>query len=195
MRILTFILLSLLLGSCASDYYAMNKFRNVAYPTVIGYRASNPLSVSLITDDALRIEENSKTSLRMYGVTQYEKTFILNKKSGHDFKITERTSPLDEERNKGIKLLFNDGGIEIYENERLIGNKFNYKIQQDIDYIFRIIQDGDYSTAIIDCDTIVKFKSNLPATEYTEITTGGGTEVIIYSFDVQEIYENPEFYK
>lgn len=193
MKYITAILLSILLGSCASDYYAMNKFRNVMFPTVIGYRASNPLSVSLITDDAIRIEENSKTSLRMYKVTQYEKTFILKSKSGNDFRITERSSPLDLDTNRGLKFDFTKTGISIYENNSLILEKSNYIIRNDLDYIFRLIQHGDYTTAIIDCDTIIKFKSNLEATEYTSFQTGEGSEIEIYSFDVQEMYENPEF--
>jgi len=193
MKSFILIILSLLVASCASDYYTMNKFRNVKLPSVVGYRANNPMSVSLITDDALLIEENSKTSLRKFDVTQYAKSFILKKKSGNDLIITGRTSPLDLDTTKGIKLVFSEIGINIFENEKLIGSKPNYRIQKDLEYIFRIIQDGDYYTTIIDCDTIIKFKSNIPATEYTEFATGNDTEIELYSFDVQELYENPDF--
>lgn len=194
MKYLTAILFTLLLGSCASDYYAMNRYRNVMFPTVVGYRASNPLSVSVITDDAIRIEENSKTSLRMYEVTQYEKTFILKKKSGNDFSITERTSPLDLDTNRGLRFDFNESGISIYENNNLILEKSNYIIRNDLDYVFRFIQHGDYTTAIIDCDTIIKFKSELAATEYTSFRTGEGSELEIYSFDVMDLEVNDDLF-
>jgi len=194
MKLITTIILSILFCSCASDYYAMNRYRNTMFPTVVGYRASNPLSVSVITDDAIRIEENSKTSLRMYEVTQYEKTFILTKKSGDYFSIIERTSPLDLDTNRGLKFDFNQSGIKIYENNDLILEKSSYKIRNDLDYLFRFIQHGDYTTAIIDCDTIIKFKSNLPATEYTSFHTGEGSELEIYSFDVLDLEEKNDFF-
>lgn len=190
MKLITALLLSILLGSCASDYYTMNKFRNVIFPEVVGYKAANPMTVRLMTDDALIIEENSQTSLRKFYATQYEKTFILKKKSGDYFQITERMTPIDKDTTRGLKFNFSDNGVSIYENDRLIKVNPNFKLQSDTDYIFKIIQDGDYSTTIIDCDTIIKFKSKLPASEYTQFTTGNGTEIAIYSFNVQELYEN-----
>ena len=83
MKKIILILVISLFSSCASDYYALNKFRNVALPTLVGYRGDNPLSVSLIADDAVLIEENSSTAIREYDVTQYDKSFILKKIKGN----------------------------------------------------------------------------------------------------------------
>ena len=194
MKKIILILLATILTSCASDYYALNKYRNLALPTLVGYRGDNPLSVSLIADDALLIEENSSTAIREYGVTQYDKSFILKKVKGDYLKLTERTSPLEKDTSIGLKFIFTDNGAQVYENNSLIGSNSNILLRNNEKHIFRITQDGDYTTFIVDCDTLTKHKSSTPASEYTLFQTGTGTEVEIYSFEVEYLYETSLFW-
>jgi hypothetical protein len=192
MKKIAFILISLALGSCASDYYALNKFRNVQYATIAGYRAENPLTVYPIADDALKIEQNSSTAIRKYDAVQYEKSFILKKLSGGTFSITERTSPLEPDKTTGLKMQFSDNGFALYENDKEIASDHSVTLQTGEKHLFRIIQDGDYTTTIIDCDTIAKVKTSIPASEYTIFRTGEGTEIEIYSLDVIDLYDNSD---
>ncbi|MFA7325968.1 MAG: hypothetical protein WC121_04835 [Candidatus Kapaibacterium sp.] len=194
MKKIILILLATILTSCASDYYALNKFRNIALPTLIGYRGENPLSVSLIADDALLIEENSSTAIREYYVTQYDKSFILKKIKGDYLKLTERTSPLEKDTSIGLKFIFTEKGASVYENNRLIGSNSNILLRNNEKHIFKITQDGDYTTFIVDCDTLSKHKTSIPASEYTLFQTGAGTEVEIYSFDVVDMNETSIFW-
>lgn len=194
MKKIILILLATILTSCASDYYALNKFRNIALPTLIGYRGANPLSVSLIADDALLIEENSSTAIREYYVTQYDKSFILKKIKGDYLKLTERTSPLEKDTSIGMKYVFTEKGASVYENNRLIGSNSNILLRNNEKHIFKITQDGDYTTLIVDCDTLSKHKTSIPASEYTLFQTGAGTEVEIYSFDVVDMNETSIFW-
>jgi len=194
MKKIIFILIATLFTSCASDYYALNKYRNIALPTLVGYRGENPLSVSLLADDAILIEESSSTAIRQYDVTQYDKSFILKKTKGDYLKITERTSPLEKDTTIGIKYVFTDLGANVYEKNRLVGSNPNIKLRNNESHIIRITQDGDYTTLIVDCDTLSHYKSSIPASEYTMFHTGIGTEVEIYSFEVKELYETSLFW-
>lgn len=194
MKKIILILIVSLLTSCASDYYALNKFRNIALPTVVGYRGANPLSVSLIADDALLIEENSSTAIREYDVTQYDKSFILKKIKGDYLKLTERTSPFEKDTSIGLKFIFTESGAHIYENNNMIGSNSNILLRNNEKHIFRITQDGDYTTFIVDCDTLTHHKTSIPASEYTLFQTGAGTEVEIYSFEVEGLNETSLFW-
>ena len=194
MKKITLILLATLLTSCASDYFVLNKFRNVAFSTLVGYRGDNPLTVSLIADDALLIEENSSTAIRQYDITQYDKSFILKKIKGDYLKLTERTSPLEKDTSAGLKFIFTDNGANIYENNRLISSNSNIILRNNEKHIFRITQDGDYTTLVVDCDTLTHHKSAIPASEYTMFQTGAGTEVEIYSFEVEDLNETSLFW-
>ncbi len=194
MKKITLILLAALFTSCASDYYALNKFRNIALPTVVGYRGENPLTVSLIADDALLIEENSSTAIRQYGVTQYDKSFIIKKTKGDYLKFTERSSPLEKDTSIGLKFIFTENGANVYDKNRLIGSNSNILLRNNEKHIFRITQDGDYTTFIVDCDTLAHHKTATPASEYTMFQTGVGTEVEIYSFEIEELYETSLFW-
>lgn len=181
------------LSSCASDYYVLNKYRNVKLPALEGNRANNALKVSLIADDAVLIEENSNTSLRKVGVTQYEKKFILKRISGNSFSIIERSSPNINKPNDGLMMEFGDIGFSLYEKGKLIKRNSNFELKNNYDYLFNIRQDGDYTTLVVDCDTLMKYKSTLPSSEFTIFNTTETTALEIYSFDVQEMYEDYEF--
>jgi|GEM_PF-1444285 hypothetical protein len=194
MKKIILILVISLLSSCASDYYALNKFRNVALPTLVGYRGDNPLSVSLIADDAVLIEENSSTAIREYDVTQYDKSFILKKIKGNYLKLTERSSPLEKDTTIGLKFVFTEGVTNIYENNRLIGSNSQILLKNNEKHIIRISQDGDYTTFVVDCDTLTRYKSSIPASEYTMFHTGADTEVEIYSFEVIGLNETSNFW-
>jgi hypothetical protein len=194
MKKIILILVISLFSSCASDYYALNKFRNVALPTLVGYRGDNPLSVSLIADDAVLIEENSSTAIREYDVTQYDKSFILKKIKGNYLKLTERSSPLEKDTTIGLKFVFTEGVTNIYENNRLIGSNSQILLKNNEKHIIRISQDGDYTTFVVDCDTLTRYKSSIPASEYTMFHTGADTEVEIYSFEVIGLNETSNFW-
>lgn len=194
MKKITLILLATILTSCASDYYTLNKFRNAAFSTLVGYRAENPMSVRLIADDAVLIEENSSTAIRQYSLTQYDKSFILKKTKGDYIKLTERTSPLEKDTSIGLKFIFTGIGASIYENNKLIGSNTKTILRDNEKHIFKITQDGDYTTFVVDCDTLAHHKTAIPASEYTLFQTGPGTEVEIYSFEVVDLNENSLFW-
>ncbi|MER3328254.1 MAG: hypothetical protein RIF34_01660, partial [Candidatus Kapaibacterium sp.] len=152
------------------------------------------LSVSLIADDALLIEESSSTAIRQYDITQYDKSFIVKKIKGDYLKLTERTSPLEKDTSIGLKFIFTESGASAYEKNRLIGSNSNILLRNNEKHIFRITQDGDYTTFIVDCDTLTHHKTAIPASEYTLFHTGKGTEVEIYSFEVEELYKIQYFW-
>ena len=194
MKKITLILLATILTSCASDYYTLNKFRNAAFSTLVGYRADNPLSVSLIADDAVRIEENSSTAIRQYSLTQYDKSFIVKKTKGNYLKLVERTSPMEKDTSKGLKFIFTEIGASVFENNRMIGSNSKILLGDNEKHIFKITQDGEYTTFVVDCDTLVHHKTAIPASEYTLFQTGAGTEVEIYSFEVVDLNETSIFW-
>lgn len=163
-------------------------------PTVVGYRGDNPLKVNLIADDAVRIEDNSVTSLRKFEETQYHKSFFLKKTKEGEFSVLERTSPLERGIDAGIKATFKENGIDIYESNNFLYTYSGKKINKNEVVNFQIIQDAKFTTMIVDCDTIVKHKTEIPGTEYTLFATGEGTELEIYSFEVNEIYESSFFW-
>lgn len=190
MKEVTFILLSLIITSCASDTYVLNKFRNVEFATVVGYRATNPLSVYPIADDALRVEENSTTGIRKLESLQNEKSFLLKLVNGNTVTIIERTSPLEENKLIGLKMEFSANGYKLYENGKEIGSNNKLRMKVGETHLFRILQDGDWTKAIMDCDTIANIKTSIPASEYTIFSTGNDTEIEIYSFDVIDLYNS-----
>jgi hypothetical protein len=189
MKPITIVILSLLITSCASDTFVMNKFRSVMFPAVVGYRADNPLTVNLIADDALRIEESSVTALRMFDETQYKKSFYLKPVKSVEFSVVERTSPLADGKKAGIKAVFKSDKIDVYENDKYLYSYREKKINVDELLKFQIVQDAKYTTMIVDCDTIIRHKTDIPGTEYTLFATEEGAEIEIYSFDVSELYE------
>lgn len=191
--LISLLLSSILFTSCASDYYVLNKYRNLALPTLVGYRGDNPLTVSLIADDAVLIEENSRTAIREFDVTQYDKSFILRKISGHYFKLTERSSPLEKDTSIGLHFIFDNNGAKVFDNSTFISSNSEIKLEENKDYIFRITQDGDFTTLLINCDTLLHRKTKIPASEYTIFKTGDDTEVEIYSFEVEELEEKSFF--
>jgi hypothetical protein len=193
-RTIILILLAVGISSCASDLYVLNKFRNVMLPTVVGYRGDNPLKVNLIADDAVRIEDNSITALRKLEETQYHKTFFLKKTKDGDFSVVERTSPLEKGVDVGIKATFRENGIDIYESNNFLYTYNGKEINKNEVVNFQIIQDAKFTTMIVDCDTIMKHKTDIPGTEYTLFATGEGAELEIYSFEVNEIYESSFFW-
>ncbi|TNE35437.1 hypothetical protein EP342_01635 [bacterium] len=172
----------------------MNNNRNVKYATLVGNRAENPLSVYPIADDAIRIEENSMTGIRKFETLQYTKSFILKKISGNKVSIIERTSPLEKKNINGLRMEFSDDGFRFFENNRLIKSDSNIRINEGETHLFRIIQDGDYTTTIMDCDTIANQKTAIPASEYTVFRTDKSTEIEIYSFDVVDLYGNKNLF-
>ncbi len=178
------------LSGCASDTFVLNKFRNVMFPAVVGYRADNPLTVNLIADDAFRIEENSITALRKFDETQYKKSFYLKPVKAGEFIVVERTSPLAEGKDAGIKAVFKGDKIDVYEDNQYLYSYADKPISLNEVLSFQIIQDAKYTTMIVDCDTIVKHKTDIPCTEYTLFATGEGAELEIYSFEVDELYES-----
>lgn len=194
MKKIILLILSIIFTSCASDYYVLNKNRNVKYATLVGNRAENPLSVYPIADDALRIEENSATGIRKFESLQCQKSFILKKTSGDKFTILERTSPLEIDKTLGLRMEFNKDGFRLYENDKLVKFNNNIKINNNETHLFRIIQDGNYTTTIMDCDTIVNQKTQIAASEYTVFRTDKSTEIEIYSFDVIDLYGNGDFF-
>ena len=193
-NVLIIIIIAVGLSACASDTYVLNKFRNVLLPTVVGYRADNPLTVSLIADDAVKVEGNSITAIRKFEETQYHKYFFLKKTKEGEFSIIERTSPIEKWEDSGIKAVFKQDKIDVYENNKLLYSYFDKRINIDEILNFQIIQDAKYTTMIVDCDTIIKHKTDIPGTEYTLFTTGNGSEIEVYSFDVRELYESVSFW-
>jgi|GEM_PF-4435703 len=171
-------------ASCTSDYYEEWRIQrrlsgtNVNKPDVDlppfprwaeVYAIGDYRDIDVFADNALLLGGASGVALVLPEETQHvhDLSMRFHGKGGLD--IFKRQSRYDFHKDKGLKISIGEASTKFYQDGILIGETSEYYAEPDREIRAWFIEDGEYSTIIFDCDTVLKWKSELMASENTII--------------------------
>lgn len=190
-KIIKYILLCFVLSSCASDYFRVNLY-NPGYDIVYVETFAGPYSTDKFADDSFTLLPNALSSLRIPGITQYESDFLLEKVEGDSLDIIQRVSARDMDDGDGLIIRMKKEKILLLENNIIIAENNNHIFNDNSEYIVRLVQEGNNSKFIMDCDTVFNIQTSINAVDYITFKTYE-TKVNIYTPEITELRKSDYF--
>ena len=189
MRKISFIILLLfLLYSCTPYNFVLKRFDEIP---VFGLIMSDLESVEIPSkySSSIILKENARVALAVSDRTQFISHFNVNMEKGGGLIFSIRTISDNFDTHPSIKFKYDMFGSYIYDNKKLINSVDSIKAQIGKQKLISISNNGQYYQITVDCDTVYKGRTKLPATEYVIIESLEGTEAYISGIDFAEIYE------
>ncbi len=176
-----------LLNSCQPDTYFLN--RKVAEYMISGEILSHIDSVEKSGENAVLIHSGGITSLRVLKITQLIADFTIEASNGKGIRFAFRTNSNDYPEHNAIRFDYTTEGSSVFENNSLLARVDSVKLTHYEPVRLKIYNDGIYYKILVDCDTVYKGSTMLPATEYVIIESLGGTEALLSGIDFAEIVD------
>jgi hypothetical protein len=156
----------LILSSCATDIYKLNRFNNYE-EIVYGVVMSGYNSVYTTDDNSIELTDTASTAIALPDETQMQWDFGVDFSNNVILDVFLRTTSSDyytNSNNINIRFDSENSTLSIYENTKLVkSQKYNYNNE------LKRIKIDDYENKIkvsIDCDDVIYHTTNLANTEY-----------------------------
>ncbi len=206
MKKLSVILLLLLIVSCypgrrlnTPDVFDMNL--RSERPLIEGFILSDITSVENNADNGFIMFPNAYISLREYRLMSRVSDLSIKTNGGDGMMFTIRTTQHERNNEPGIKLLINETGSTVFENNKIIFENPGAKLLPGEDQRLRIRNQGKYYSMSLDCETIYTGTTELPQTEFILIKTLPNTQALVYGIEFDDVFDDlgdvilPEIYK
>jgi hypothetical protein len=186
LNILLLLLNSILFSSCATDIFHLN--RSSLNKTIPGYYLTGFASVDVLSDNSLMLKENASISLKNIESTEWLASFDILSKGKMNINLQFRTSRHQREKYSGIVVKIRNSFIELYENNKKIGERIDYNFSKNEMYSIKILNDGARVKVLVDCDEVIDYRTKLLSTEYL-IFKSISEEFIISSLEFEDVYQ------
>lgn len=187
-KISILILLLFLLYSCTPYNFALKRFSEIP---IFGLIMSDLGSVEIPSkySGSIILKENARVALAISNQTQFISYFNVNIEKGAGLIFSFRTISNSFESHPSIQFKYDTYGSYIYNNKKLINSIDSIKAQIGKQKLISISNNGEYYQVTVDCDTVYKGRTKLPATEYVIIESLEGTKAYISGIEFAEIYD------
>ena len=168
-------LLFIIITGCTPDEFILNKNEG----DIHGKIWNGLDGMEVIGQNAMRIHSKARVSLRTYYLTQLFADLTVELRNGDNLKLAVRTNAVDWGIHPNITLDFSTEGMVVRENGVPVPLLHTMKAQLFEPRRVQITNDGSLVEIRIDCDTLCRFRTILPETEYLYIEGGDQTEALI----------------
>jgi hypothetical protein len=186
-RIFLFLIqILIILPGCTPDRFYLKQTTLYPISCFITGKIDN---VEKLADNAIKIKDGGRVSLRRYGMTQFTGDFTVELIKGEGIRFYLRSADNNFSNHPTIcfeylnkKCIFRENNKVLFETDTLFAE---YNRQSRI----KILDDGKKLKLSIDCADINFENISIPSTEYIIIESAGGGEAIISGLDMIYLYE------
>jgi|DewCreStandDraft_4_1066084.scaffolds.fasta_scaffold00019_341 hypothetical protein len=176
---------ALIYYSCAPpDAFLLNRKEPVQ---IYGLIMSDLESVEQVRDNALYLLPGTMVALKVESITQLAADFTCELRDGEGITFAFRTISDNYEQQNKITFEYTTNGCIVRENNRLITKVDSIKAVPNEQKLIRILNEGKAYSITVDCDTVVKARTELCATEYVIIKSLKGTEAVLSGIDICDV--------
>lgn len=198
-NIFTFVVLLLILNSCASDYFNLYLYHPDKTKLISGriftnksnIQNLNVQNIEIINDNSIELKDKNTIALKYLIENEFVADFTFEAKSGKSVDFFTRSVYDDFDKQNKIRIQFNENGVYLYEeykdNENLIGVNLNKKLVIGEKTRFFIKNDGKKLKISIDCDDIFDVRTNLNISQYLIIETEKDSDMILSAINFESI--------
>ncbi len=165
-KILLILLLTIILSSCVSDEFSLNRFK-ISEERVYGLRINGWQTTEVLNGNSISILDTGIVALAYAKETQFLIDFGVVFKKNSKFDILLRTTPqdfIDKRKNFKIEFDAEQDKIIFSEDGNLIKTTY-YRFNSELKR-FRIYNYEKKIKVFLDNDDILDYKTELASTEY-----------------------------
>jgi len=171
--------------SCTPDQYRLNE--SAEYP-IAGLIMSDLDSVMKLKGNEIMLYPGGLTALRSEGMTQLHADISTQIISGEGITMYFRTVSDKMEQKNYIRFNYSTNGCKVFENKDLLVSVDSIKAKIGQLARVQIRNDGVIYTITVDCDTVIRYRTNLPATEYLILSSMKNSKIKISGINFDEEY-------
>lgn len=186
-KLLIIILIGTIIQSCNPHLFTLNEMEDIE---IYGLIMSDigTVEVPAKYKNVLTLKENSRVALASSKLTQFISYFSVKVIKGNGLIFSFRTVSDTYEKHPSIQFKYDKSGSFVYNNKKLINSVDSIKAIKGKEKLISISNNGQYYQIIVDCDTVHKGRTILPATEYIIIECLEGTQANISGIEFAETY-------
>jgi|GEM_PF-3505933 len=175
-----------------SEYFNLND-TNVGHEDIVCCNMSKMGSVEREdnTENAIYINPTGLVSLKNIENTQFISDMTIELLSGEGIEIYSRLTRDKYDKNKGIKIIFDQSGCRILENGTEIGYN-STKLEIGKKYRLVIKNEAEKIKVMIDCDDIFNERTKLASTEYIILSSLRESRLHISGIEFTNIFKKNE---
>ncbi len=175
-----------LLTSCFPDRFWLNQ--NQDFP-LICLKLNDIDSVKKIHSNEIMIYGGGVAALKSDDLTQLAADFTTKILYGSGVTFLFRTVSDKYENKPAIRFDFTESGSTVFENDSQLVYVDSVRVKPGKDSRIIIRNDAQTFTITVDCDTVIKSRTFLPATEYVILKSYKGSKVNVSGISFSEEYE------
>lgn len=176
---------SILFYSCAPpDAFILNRKEPVQ---IYGLIMSGLETVEQVRDNALYLLPDAMVALKAEEKTQLATDFTVELRDGDGIRFAFRTISDNYEKQNKITFDYTINGCLVKENEKIITKVDSIRAVLNDQKLIRILNEGNTYSITVDCDTVIKARTKLLATEYVIIKALNRTEAVLSGIDFADV--------
>ena len=182
-KFVIYLLVLIILGACSPDRFTLDKISG--QNRIEGFEMKTIHDADVKYDNAFVLTENGSVSLRAVNETDGVWDFGLNFLFGQELNIAFRDVSFEYKSPRALCINLSGNVIKITDSGKdafTDNSKYNFSNTVRVQFI----NDGFNFALILDCDTIYKGKTKIPATEYIIFESLNNTKAFISGIDFRK---------